>query len=553
LGIEQTASAFRYRAFISYSHADKQLARRIQRALEGYQVPIDVKIDCLSKARKLGRIFRDDEDLAASGTLSVAIRTAIEDAQNLIVVCSPKSTSSKWVNQEIGFFRSLRGSDRIFAVVVDGQPHAADPNEECFPAALTEADGSEPLATDLRLDGISRAVTRLAAGMLDLPFDELWKRTERAARQRRRRRLAVQSGVIVTVGALLLVLYLIDKNQIVNKIGVSQNYIAEIISGPSAVLRKPNSIERMLINTSINASQSYVSLDYNNVIKQREAEAGWTMAQELIALHGRDRQADANALALINATHLTGTSCWPEYVKDADCHTLATSWALYSQALFAPQTDQSSLNALLDAQSPEGWWPMYFSLRGDRSNASTYATAWAIIAIGAQANVATPVMQRRISVARANAIQWILSSEDQARHRWKDYPYNKGGVALDGVSALAVVALNQLPKDPRVMAVNRTWLVDLPIYPGTLDEIERSNIELLGRSFRWDRTSYVVTPWTALSVDLAMRDGTTLGRANGRTYLDRFIAGLKTLKPASDPNYFSAELVACLTKISHGP
>ena len=54
----------RYRAFISYSQQDKDWGRRIHTWLETYRVPAGVGPGAQPE-RRLGRFFRDDEDMAA--------------------------------------------------------------------------------------------------------------------------------------------------------------------------------------------------------------------------------------------------------------------------------------------------------------------------------------------------------------------------------------------------------------------------------------------------------------------------------------------------------
>jgi TIR domain-containing protein len=116
----------RYRAFISYSQKDKAVGRRMQRWLETYRVPKGVVAD-LDRRRRLGRFFRDDDEMPASSDLAATLRGAIEDAENLIVIFSPNAARSVWVNAEILHFRRAGRGDRIFAVVADGIPNSGDP------------------------------------------------------------------------------------------------------------------------------------------------------------------------------------------------------------------------------------------------------------------------------------------------------------------------------------------------------------------------------------------------------------------------------------------
>lgn len=183
----------RYRAFISYSQKDKAAARRLHRWLEGYRVPMGL-LGTLSNPskRRLGRFFRDDEEMAATADIASTVRGAIEDAESLIVICSPRSAQSKWVNAEIQHFRRTDRGGRVFAVIIDGTPNSGDATTECFPLALrvsgdpqdSDAMPIEPLGIDLRKDGRSRTLARLAAGLLLVDFDDLWRRDRRRARSR---------------------------------------------------------------------------------------------------------------------------------------------------------------------------------------------------------------------------------------------------------------------------------------------------------------------------------------------------------------------------------
>jgi hypothetical protein len=183
----------RFRAFISYSQKDKPQARRLHQALEAYRLPPEVDaVGVNVKTRKIGRFFRDDEDMGAATDLGAALRGAIADADNLIVVCSPSSAKSKWVNEEIIHFKRTGRADRIFAVVVAGTPNFGD-ELDCFPPALRFELGpdnsltdrrTEPLAIDLRKQSFSRLVARLVAGLIQTPFDALWQREQRRARAR---------------------------------------------------------------------------------------------------------------------------------------------------------------------------------------------------------------------------------------------------------------------------------------------------------------------------------------------------------------------------------
>jgi tetratricopeptide (TPR) repeat protein len=184
----------RYRAFISYSHADAATAAWLHRKLEGWRVPARMRAADPALPERLAPIFRDREELASAGELGPQIQAALADSDALIVLCSPEAARSRWVDSEVQAFRGAGRGDRVFALIVDGEPNAGD-ERECFPPSLR---ASEPLAADLRVgkDGKELALLKLISGLLGVPLDTL---RQREARRRHQRMLAVTSLALVVM------------------------------------------------------------------------------------------------------------------------------------------------------------------------------------------------------------------------------------------------------------------------------------------------------------------------------------------------------------------
>jgi tetratricopeptide (TPR) repeat protein len=193
-----------YRAFLSYSHRDRAFAARLHRQLEAFRVPSRLVGQVTSVGvtpRRLTPIFRDRDELPASADLGEQLHSAVVSSRFLIVVCSPSSAQSRWVEEEIVQFKRAHPSDRVLAVIIGGVPFASDipgrEHEECYPAALrfgVDEDGrptggaKHPAAADARDegDGPRGSLLKLVAGLTGLHLDQLVRREA----QRRVQRLA---------------------------------------------------------------------------------------------------------------------------------------------------------------------------------------------------------------------------------------------------------------------------------------------------------------------------------------------------------------------------
>jgi hypothetical protein len=71
--------AARFRAFVSYSHADAAIAQKLHRKIETYRLPRHLRLDPIANENngRLGRIFRDHEDLPAAEDLSESVKRAL--------------------------------------------------------------------------------------------------------------------------------------------------------------------------------------------------------------------------------------------------------------------------------------------------------------------------------------------------------------------------------------------------------------------------------------------------------------------------------------------
>lgn len=229
---ESSIPRWNYRAFISYSHRDEAWARWLHRSLERYRVPsrlVGTRTAHGLIPRRLTPIFRDRDELGTATDLGREIRAALAGSECLIVICSPASARSHWVNEEVRAYKRLGHSGRIRCLIVAGEPGTADATndgsaaDECFCPALRfdvdrngepSAARADPVAADTRASEGGRADARLKliAGMLGVRFDVL---KQREIHRRRRRLLLVTAASIagMTVATILAVNAYIARNE----------------------------------------------------------------------------------------------------------------------------------------------------------------------------------------------------------------------------------------------------------------------------------------------------------------------------------------------------
>ena len=213
-------SDFGYAAFISYRHLprDTEGARQVQKAIETYRLPRGVAIRQQrdesattgpkrpQDGKALGKCFRDEDELAASPSLPDSIQRALETSQALVIICSPDTQESHWVQREIETFAALHGRERIICVLADGDSARSIPDilkTRLFPDAhgIMRDMPTEPLAADLRPESKTKhkaELLRIIAAVAGCNFDDLRQR-ERNRRRNRRIAFSIMGAVLISL------------------------------------------------------------------------------------------------------------------------------------------------------------------------------------------------------------------------------------------------------------------------------------------------------------------------------------------------------------------
>lgn len=188
----------RYDAFISYRHSDLDMyiAKKIHKGLETFKVPGTVAKKYGKKSIK--RVFRDQEELPIGSDLGDNIEGALRESEFLLVICSPRTPESYWVQKEIETFIHMHDRGHVLAILIEGEPDQSFPQQ-----ILVDENGNpvEPLAADVRGSSkkemdrkLKTELMRLAAPILHCSYDDL---RQRHRERRMKKMMSVAAGVAV--------------------------------------------------------------------------------------------------------------------------------------------------------------------------------------------------------------------------------------------------------------------------------------------------------------------------------------------------------------------
>lgn len=190
---------YKYDAFISYRHCepDMSVAKALHSQLERFRIPAAVRK--LTGIQKIGKVFRDQEELPTSDDLGTQIERALAESKWLIVIASEQLLQSKWCLKEVDTFLALGRRDHILILLVSGEPETSFPRQLRFLNIDGEEIEKEPLAADVRAETLpqmkkklQQEKLRLLAPMLGVGFDDLRQR-------HRERRMRMTVGILSAI------------------------------------------------------------------------------------------------------------------------------------------------------------------------------------------------------------------------------------------------------------------------------------------------------------------------------------------------------------------
>ncbi len=195
-----TARGFEFFAFISYSRKDEKWARWLQQNLEEYRLPSALCKEMSHLPKHIRPVFRDKTDLS-TGRLEKLLHHQMDISKKMILICSPNSAQSEWVDNEVRYFIESGRYGDIIPFIVDGEPTG---ERKCFPPSLLGAEEDALLGASVPELGRSDAFLRVVSGLLEIKYDNLRRRH---IQRKNRIRAAVISAAVFIFAALAAVGY----------------------------------------------------------------------------------------------------------------------------------------------------------------------------------------------------------------------------------------------------------------------------------------------------------------------------------------------------------
>jgi hypothetical protein len=274
------------------------------------------------------------------------------------------------------------------------------------------------------------------------------------------------------------------------------------------------------------------SLEVDAVRLSQQSVDSWAAAQTAVALSGTTRVQNKSLAELVRGMKEPGCACLKER-KDGNLppHIPASAWGLVALSRLGEVPSNNDLGFLLKTQSEQGGWWGVFPTKDEKS-ASTFATAWAILALHKHAGNRrlNENLRARLKSAVNRGRAWLIGSREEGRARWKDYPkYGHGKESLS-LSGLAVHALNQTGSGD-LTDINERWVQDLPVALPNAGACEQAFVYVpTDRGRQLDAFCQLVVPWLLIGTTDVYASSSVFDRGTIVHWMNKQLAESKLLE-----------------------
>lgn len=196
---------YTYSAFISYSSKDEKIAKALWKKLERYRLPAVLQKQYEDIPEKM-HVFLDQGDIVPGDTVENALSRELADSKKLIVICSPNSAKSPYVDLEVRNFLALgHSANDIIPYIIEGDVNRESQNNCYVPSLFGKTDKETINGVSLVRDGKWKAFVGILANLLDVKFDEIYKREK--IRKNRIITAMVGLGILAACFMVLVIWY----------------------------------------------------------------------------------------------------------------------------------------------------------------------------------------------------------------------------------------------------------------------------------------------------------------------------------------------------------
>lgn len=321
------------------------------------------------------------------------------------------------------------------------------------------------------------------------------------------------------------------------------------------------------LDGAITRTAKFLFTDYKDgldtIFMPSQKYQAWNLAQIAVALEGLELSGNAfiidrtGFLKFVQARLDTNCNCWHEIYggEGYPKHVGATAWVVFALARLKQNATEKQIEFLLEQQHDDGFWTM-FAWKDPRF-ASTYATAWSILALHEQLEekLVDPEIETRIQSAIERGVAWINRVKQPGAGLWNLYPnypkqLGQNKLSLSN-SGLIIHAFHHLPQRD-ISRTDETLMDQLPSVlpkPNDWDElndfINVSDSSLVKESLRC-----LILPWLLIAAVDTYPHIKLWQRVKALEFVENLIRELDDMDfEISQENWIAAEMLIALRQL----
>jgi hypothetical protein len=323
-----------------------------------------------------------------------------------------------------------------------------------------------------------------------------------------------------------------------------------------------------------NLQRQELHRDINGIVQLLKSETmvtnhlnAWSIGQILAALP------DTNGVDVLRLTEeakkylVPASFGYKQSLLDNFPQIQVSAWLAYGYGTIGKPIGIGDLDFLLNNQDSQGdnsgWWPFYPCLERHPENASTYVTAWCVLALEEQMSrgLISPDQTNRVETIINNGEVWLREGKVTGRARWYDYPQAPlFGEKMESLSSSALVLHTLHILDSRgerndFRELDSEWMAGLPneVPSPAYKEVSGVAVQSSANIRRVDAIRQYVLPAEIIVTVDAYKNANFIQKAHALRWIDQLIDRLPEFQNNIQGAYWiSAELLIGLRYMDSG-